>query len=851
MNKLKNIFSIIRNKNFLFVMLSVLSLSIMLQPSTSWAYRLGGGCGGQNRIAETKGLTEEEKAKINEIYAAQNKLCETQEKIARKIGKDYDFGVTSGTFFGKKLTEEEKKALNAADVLQNKDQHDRLAGLVNEYGSIKDKEAMEALRYLQEKYPEDYKTLMNDLNESAKYKLEDPQLYQKAKDVSTDAVRDAGIPLLNEMATHSNPVASMGNEAAETAAKKMRDNTYRSVVNNMRKDGASDEAIKQYEENVVAAEGIIAGHQTFGLTNEQARETIHNKQDETQRVLNDGKCLIADMQEKYQSKCYACVIVKTLLETFLVACSQVYDLTSEAGSKILVMGGFIWLAFFALKNVSSFANVEPGAMVNTLFVFLFKVMVAYIVINSGLTTIIHYTINPLVTAGADYGLGLMSTMQDTSGVADHYKDYNKALYDAVVPTIKSADGAASADIISAEVINKIMLFTFNLDKTVSTNLVIGHALTCHAMNAGAWNLGLFYMVNIWIWLCGAAIWFCGFMLTLGICYYLLDISFKLGFAIIALPVVIGLWPFNITKNKLPQTVSIILSSAATFAFLALTTTYALVLISASLRDKNVLLKAIEDEKTDWISDTFDISGPYFIIIMFAYLYAIKLIGSTISDYVDKFFSDGIFGGQSPMHHKLTQATDFVKQKATGAASAAGGAIAGQVGKGAEKVLGKAVGFVKNKFKPKDKDKAKDKDKNKGSSPVSSAGKTTKNAGKTLEQGGKATEQAGKVAEKGGKGLSKGGDGMMKAGKALSGTGLGAIIGVPMIIAGGAVKGAGAVTQYAGKATKKAGQAMKKSGKTMKKIGERMEKAGDKMEKTGNTLKYGKDSADNNPPSDDK
>lgn len=594
------------------------------------------------------------------------------------------------------------------------------------------------------------------------------------------------------------------------------------------------EAPKGSEGSGSSMETNVAGAYTK-LTTDETRQTHVETNMGGRKKRDNSACQIQRMQTLYQDKCYACVIVKTLLETFLVACSQVYDLTSEAGSKILVIGAMIWLAFFALKNVSSFANVEPGAMVNTLFVFLFKVMVAYIVINSGLTTIIHYTINPIVTAGADYGLGLMSTMKSVSG----------AEYSVVVPTITSADGKTTADIISADVINKIMNFTFNLDKTVSTNLVIGHALTCHSINAGAWDLGLFYMVNIWIWLCGAAIWFVGFMLTLGICYYLLDISFKLGFAIIALPVVIGLWPFNVTKDKLTLTISIILSSAATFAFLALTTTYALVLIDASLRDLPTLFDAINQGKADWISETFDISGPYFLIIIFAYLYAMKLISSTITDYVDKFFGDGVFGGQSPMHSKMTQATDFAKQKVTGAASAVGGAVKTQVGKGAEKVLGKAVGFVKSSFKRKGKT-----NNNKGSSnTVSNAGSATKAAGKTMQQTGQATQQAGQMAQKGGKMMSKGGDGMMKAGKALSGTGLGAIIGVPMMIAGGAIKGAGAVTEYAGKATKKAGQAMKKSGKAMQKIGDKMEKAGNKMEQAGNTMKYGKGGspASNTPP----
>lgn len=446
---------------------------------------------------------------------------------------------------------------------------------------------------------------------------------------------------------------------------------------------------------------MATGIGTSGSVDEEGNVEINTTvgyESVTINVLNNKACKIADMRKLYQSKCYACVIVKTLLETFLTACSKTYDITREAGSKVLVIGSLIWLAFFAFKNVSSFANVEPGALVNTLFVFLFKVMVAYIIINSGLTTIIHYTINPLLTAGADYGLGLMSIMQETSGVSN---------YDIVMPVIK--DGNTQTEILSADVMNKIMLFTENLDKTVSTNLVIGHALTCHALNAGAWDLVLFFMVNLWIWLCGAAIWFCGFMLTLSICYYLLDISFKLGFAVLALPVVIGLWPFNLTKDKLKTCLSIIFSSAATFAFLALTTTYALVLISSAMRDLPTLFAAIERGDAIWISETFDITGPYLLIILFAYLYSIKLIGSTISDYVDKFFSDGVFGSQSPMHHKLTQATDIVKQKALGAGGFAYDALKTQAGKAGSKALGGIGNMAKSAFKGGEKapEEAKD------------------------------------------------------------------------------------------------------------------------------------------------
>lgn len=505
-----------------------------------------------------------------------------------------------------------------------------------------------------------------------------------------------------------------------------------------------------------------------------------------------AKCNIAKMQELYQGKCYSCVIIKTLMETFLNACSKAYDITSEAGVKLLVLGALVWMAFFVMKNVSSLSNIEPGAMMNTLTVFLFKVMVAYILITSGLGVLIKYTINPLLTAGADFGIAFMSVTSDISGAPEL-----NANYAVTVPTISAPDGGAATEIVSSDVMNRIMFFAQNLDKNVSTNLVIGHAMTCWSMNGGAWDFSLFKMVNLWLWFCGALIWFVGFMLTLGIGYYLLDISFKLGFAIMALPVVIGLWPFNVTKGKVTAVISIMLKAAGTFVFLALTTTYALAMINVALRDVPTLFAKIEAGDAIWISNTFDLTGPYFLIILFVYLYSMKLISSTVSDYVDKFFKDSVFGGADPMHGKLTQMTDFAKQQAMRPVKWAGG-------------------------------KASDAVKKQATEGAAKAGKFVQAAGKGVEAGGKAAQAGGK--------------GLMSAGKGLSATGLGAIVGVPMMIAGAAVYGAGKGAEVAGKVTQKAGKAMQKGGKAMKKVGEKMEKAGEKMEKMGNKLKFGDEKA---------
>lgn len=426
----------------------------------------------------------------------------------------------------------------------------------------------------------------------------------------------------------------------------------------------------------------------YDTTYEQLQE-YRDKQFDAKRGDNSA-CSIPDMQKMYQSTCYSCKIIMTLITTFMNACAKVYDLTRDAGVKVLVIGSMLWLAAFALKLVSAFTNQEPMSILHTLFVFMFKVSAAYLVITIGIGVIVNLFINPLLMAGADYGLGLLQAA-------------NQGIIKIATTTNFPYTGT---EIISTSVINKIMALTQGIDKTVSTNLVIGHALTCHSFNAGALTytgplsdvMVTIIIPDIWIWLCGAAIWFCGFMLTLGVGYYLLDVCFKIGFCIIALPIVIGLWPFGPTSSKFNSCMSIVFRSAGLFVFLALTVSYALSLISASLGDLTTFYAKIKAGDAEWVSNTFSISGSSFILIMFAYVYGIKMVGATVSDYVGKFFGDSVFGGASPMHMKATQITAMAKSKVTQAASFAGGVVTHQATRAAGAVAGGAVNFVKKQVK---------------------------------------------------------------------------------------------------------------------------------------------------------
>ena len=587
------------------------------------------------------------------------------------------------------------------------------------------------------------------------------------------------------------------------------------------------------------------------ITEKEAAEQLKNLQNAKDNRLvgvairtgDNSVCKVAEMEKKYQSSCYSCIVVKTLLEKFINACTKVSDLCRRAAVQVLLVATLLWVAFWALKTISSVASLEPSSIVNTLLIQGFKILFAYVVIESGIEVFMIYVVSPILVAGADFGTAILANSQSHLSMTPS-PDYT---YSGV-------------ELLSADMLNKIMGFNESLDRVVSTNLVIGHALTCHSVNAGAWvnhSIMDFQIIvpNVWIWLCGAAIWFAGFMLVLAVSYYLLDISFKIGIAIMIFPLLMALWPFSITAGKVKTCIKTMLSSAAIFAFLAITTSYAMAMISVTLRDVPELFERVEKGDSKWISDTFDITGPYFILILFAYLYSIKLVRSTVDDYVNKFFGGGLMANASPMHSEMTRMTDIAKKATVGAGKAAVGAATGGAGKVlgavAGATVGKAAKFVKDKFTKSDKEQGKNNKSPNAGTAVKQSGKAIKQSGKAVEQSGKAVEQAGKGVDKAGQGIAHGGKGIMTAGKGLSAPGVGAIIGVPMRIVGAAVYAGGAAVQAGGKATVAAGKAVKASGKVMKKSGEMIEKAGRSMEKFGRKLKFGKDADKQDKPQDNQ
>lgn len=299
---------------------------------------------------------------------------------------------------------------------------------------------------------------------------------------------------------------------------------------------------------------------------------------------------------------------------------------------------------------------------------------------------------------------LASSVQAGSYVSKYNHAMSRSEKKAICSELESAAQSSSGERnglgggpIPDEVLESIYNTTHNISNSVMLVSILGDTLMCHASHAAKENLEILGIYlgsypNIPIWICGAVIYFFGFMLLLSITFYVVDISFKLGFAIILMPIGVALWPFEKTKDKIVLLVSIFLKSAAIFAFLSITVAYTVGMLSESLSGLKEIFEAIAQNDTDYIGNTFTLDASTFLLVVTALAYGMKLIGSTLPEYVDRFFPDKVFGGASPMHHLSTQAMDFAKQKVVApVATFAGNVAETQLGKVTEKT-GKFLRF---------------------------------------------------------------------------------------------------------------------------------------------------------------
>lgn len=259
---------------------------------------------------------------------------------------------------------------------------------------------------------------------------------------------------------------------------------------------------------------------------------------------------------------------------------------------------------------------------------------------------------------------LKSILPTTSSKTACEGDYKPANLDA-------GTTPDSAGLFSPEIMTKMQAFMRQIYKELSKVFMIGHSLLCYSQKVaylciGVWGKCFAKLANMNLFVSGMLIYIVAVLMTMSIGMYFVDISFKLGFAMLFMPISIALWPFPPTKNKFQENLSIIIRNGMLFTLVAIGVTFAVTLISNSLLDTGdgrdgweAFWKAIADKKTEILIDNFAFDRMHFLVVAFALIFGFKILASSVNDYLDYFFSDSVFGSESPMHHMGTQAVGLV------------------------------------------------------------------------------------------------------------------------------------------------------------------------------------------------
>jgi len=244
----------------------------------------------------------------------------------------------------------------------------------------------------------------------------------------------------------------------------------------------------------------------------------------------------------------------------------------------------------------------------------------------------------------------------------------------------------AAGMFSDDIMKGMQEFMQRIYLQLSKPLMIGHSLMCYADKVAYHKIGYgdisitFFNMNLFI--SGLLIYFVGVMMAMSIGMYFVDISFKLGFAMLFMPISIALWPFPPTKNKFQENLSIVIKNGMLFALVAIGVAFAVTLIANSLFDEKygsngekVFWDAIANKQTALLIESFAFDEFHFLVVAFGLIFAFKILASSVNDYLNYFFSDSVFGSESPMHHMGTQAVGLIKANTVDKAASFAGDVA--------------------------------------------------------------------------------------------------------------------------------------------------------------------------------
>jgi hypothetical protein len=561
-----------------------------------------------------------------------------------------------------------------------------------------------------------------------------------------------------------------------------------------------------------------------------------------------------------KDSCWPCGIIRLMIDTVEKITLPMEAHLKQAALTLLGIMTLFWLLTKVLILIGQFGTASNADFFTELLIRLFLVVVAAAILQAPLGQFYRITFSPMVSATtkltqqfgrySDETQGIGTTLAggenlkcaccennsdsdcDGGKLIEYGALYNNGQFAGVVDMKNHQGSDVYEGLLDLEAKRDLMCMTCSIYKQTAPMVAAGRVLVNFSLETGPEKLsfwrkalntiiefvsGIIFPYPMGMWFVGIILIIVFTWLAINIAFKAIDIFLRFGFVVLLTPFLVTTYVFPISRKYTQRGWEFLVHSMVSLLALGIGTAFVMAIFMTGIpEDFQGTIRSIMSKTTA------DMGNYYASDLWHAFISAPQNTAWD-SGKGGSFFSLLWMIVICFMGTKVLNATSVIVEALSGIScgipSIAGSAVMGAIRaayapfKMAKKVTQDRLDAIKPKD-PMDNDKKSKKSSKGGKFVDKSIEKAGEVAGDTVEKTGAA---AGKSVQGAGKGMTAGGQGLIKSGAALSGSGIGAIIGVPLMIAGAAVAGAGYATQAAGHAIEKGSKVAGKAIKTISKV----------------------------------
>lgn len=378
---------------------------------------------------------------------------------------------------------------------------------------------------------------------------------------------------------------------------------------------AKDKACDEADEVLDVAEAAI-----YVYTGSDGSKLYFQYDGETAKSINGVTrgCIPLPMKLAEGRSCIFCPLFLKIFNAAQRMTSGSYAALSKAFANVLLVGFALWVAFSLLGKVSSFTKMDAPKYITELLTQAFKVLVAFLLLRDA-TAIYGYVLGPLLKAGMEFGMTLLSAGENS--------------YLQACDTSSELSGLSSG-LLPGYLYTQLECFIKAVQAELAVPQAIGSSLMCVAWNAGAIDMGAlttvtsFKFPDLSMIFEGLIIWVFAWLLSLAFAFYLVDATVRLGIVGALMPFLIASWPFKVTSKYTTQGFTMFMNTFFTYVFMGLVVSINIQLMSESMSGVSggmkAVVNALNSNEVTTLKNLLDIGFAGFLILIASCIFGFKL-----------------------------------------------------------------------------------------------------------------------------------------------------------------------------------------------------------------------------------